>query len=126
MLLLQGVIGQPVSERAAGAWAQTASRAAAVIAQDGGMAGERRQDIRIEDPRLVNRRLAYGAEGCAAYAAELDGAFLAILDDGTLNDFLPDEEPMGGRRVYAFPTAAERDGFLAEQCRGMRRLDWPC
>ena len=87
------------------------------------MSGRRRYDLEEGASPLAGERLVFQAGDSAAHAAELDGAFLAILDDGPLNDLLaPDEPPLAGRAVYAFSSAAERDAFLAELRLGMTRL----
>ena len=73
---------------------------------------------------ITGRRVVYGAEGCAGVAAEHEGAFLAILDAGTVADLA--EDAVGdGLAIYAFDTEADRDRFLAERCAGMTRFDPP-
>lgn len=88
------------------------------------MLGQRRPDLEAAPGLVSGRRVMYGAEGCAGIAAEHEGAYLAILDGGTVAD-LAEDGVGGGLAIYAFDSEADRDRFLAERCAGMTRFDPP-
>lgn len=67
-------------------------------------------------PTDIPRRLIRKLEGGAIYEAEKNGKFLVIVDEGSLLDFLSEEDRLGCNpiTVHDFKTAAERRNFLIE------------
>ena len=64
-------------------------------------------------PRAIYARF----EGGVIYTAEKDGRFYAIIDEGTMADFLAKEELEGMTfvKVLDFDTEAERIAFLMQR-----------
>jgi hypothetical protein len=72
-----------------------------------------------------DRVLLRAFEGGAVYTAERAGEFLVIEDEGTMADFL-DEEDLADAdlvRVWAFTSLADREAFIVE--RGWRPASVP-
>lgn len=65
-------------------------------------------------PDRSSRRLVCRFEGGAVYESESDAKFLVVVDQGTLLDFLNDEDREGFEpvTVYEFETAVDRNSFL--------------
>lgn len=69
-----------------------------------------------------NARLRQGFEGGAVYLAERDGKPYIIVDEGTMADFL-DEEDEQLVQVIEFDCEQEREAYLREQCGRCRKFD---
>jgi hypothetical protein len=54
-----------------------------------------------------------GGEGFALMTALFDGKASVIVDQGTMADFLDEEDPSALLLVHVFDTEAQRDVFLA-------------
>ncbi|MDP1652521.1 MAG: hypothetical protein Q8L56_07340 [Rhodocyclaceae bacterium] len=65
----------------------------------------------------IPRRRVGGFEGGSVYEAEENGKFLVIVDEGTLLDFLNEEDRAGLEpiSVYEFETAADRRNFFIQK-----------
>ena len=70
--------------------------------------------------RFPQQRLIFGYEGGCVAAAEADGKFFITIDEGTMADFLDENDPTDAevlnrlKTIMEFDTAAERDSKLAE------------
>jgi len=64
-----------------------------------------------------HRRRVAAFEGGAVYTAEKDGKYWVIVDEGTMRDFLSEEDAEGIEFVKTVPfeTAEERDRHLRER-----------
>jgi catechol 2,3-dioxygenase-like lactoylglutathione lyase family enzyme len=76
---------------------------------------------RADAEDFPERNLVAGFEGGAIYTADRDGRFYAIVDEGTMADFLSEEDLAGLELVqtWEFATAEERAAWLARRY-GMR------
>lgn len=70
--------------------------------------------------RFPHQRIIFGYEGGCVAAAEAGGEFAIIIDEGTMADFLDDNDPTDAevlarlKSIMLFDRAAERDAKLAE------------
>lgn len=73
--------------------------------------------VHLPPDALRDRALLRGFEGGAVFTAEREGRFYVIQDEGTLADFLSDEDLAGLEltKVLEFETAAERAAYIRER-----------
>ncbi len=73
--------------------------------------------VHLTPGSFPQRALLQGFEGGAVFTAERDGRFYVIQDEGTLADFLSDEDLAGLEltKVLEFETAAERSAYIRER-----------
>lgn len=70
--------------------------------------------------RFPQQRFIFGHEGGGVFAAETDDKFFIIIDEGTMADFLDENDSTDAevlnqlKTIMEFDTAAERDSKLAE------------
>lgn len=64
-----------------------------------------------------DRKRVAGFEGGALYVAERDGRYWVIVDEGTMRDFLSEEDAEGIEfvKTVAFDTAEERAEYVRER-----------
>ncbi len=71
----------------------------------------------VENREFADKSTVKGFEGGVVYAADADGKFYLVLDEGTMSDLLDEEDREGLEfvKTYEFDTAAERNTYLAKR-----------
>ncbi|MGU9956079.1 MAG: hypothetical protein ACNYPI_00015 [Arenicellales bacterium WSBS_2016_MAG_OTU3] len=72
---------------------------------------------KVENREFADKSRVKRFEGGVVYAADADGKFYLVLDEGTMSDFLDEEDCEGIEfvKTYEFDTAAERNTYIAKR-----------